>query len=160
MILFPYDAYKSWSGAYPPATVQKLMSQLAAKWADGVKILERLDTKGRKEAILELAIARTCQTHFESAANQVEFYLLRDEAPGAAAERMQAIRGRMIAIAQRERELAHIQFDVTQAESLIGYEASNHYYYTPADLLEKILNCDQVISELQSGGPIGVKGNA
>jgi hypothetical protein len=160
MILFPYDAYKSWSGAYPPATVQKLLSQLAAKWVDGVKILERLNTKGRKEATLELAIARTCQTHFESAANQVEFYLLRDEAPGANTERMQAIRSRMIAIAQRERELARIQFEVTQAESLIGYEASNHYYYTPADLLEKILNCDQVISELQSGGPIGGKGKA
>ena len=49
---------------------------------------------------------------------------------------------------------------MTQGESLIGYEASNHYYYTPADLLEKVLNCDQVISELQSGGPIGVKEKA
>lgn len=154
MILFPYDAYKSWSGAYPPATVQKLMSQLAARWADGVRILEQLDLHGRTEAQLELAVARTCFTHFESTANQVEFYLLRDEAPAAHPERRRAIRSRMIRIAQRERELARIQFDVTRAESLIGYEASNHYYYTPADLLEKILNCDQVISELQSGAPV------
>lgn len=157
MILFPYDAYKSWSGAYPPSVVQTLMAKLARRWAEGVAILERIDIRGQKEAVLELAIARTCHTHFESTANQVEFYLLRDEAPGAAPERTQAIRARMIELAQRERELARLQFEVTQGESLIGYEASNHYYYTPADLLEKILNCDQVIAELRSGAAIGVK---
>ena len=61
----------------------------------------------------------------------------------------------MIEIAERERELARQQFDVAKNESLIGYEASNHYYYTPIDLLEKMLNCDQVIAELRSGVGIG-----
>ena len=37
---------------------------------------------------------------------------------------------------------------VAREEPLIGYEASNHYYYTPVDLFEKILNCDQVIASL------------
>jgi hypothetical protein len=101
--------------------------------------------------VLELAIARTCHTHFESTANQIEFYLLRDEAPGASPEREKTIRGRLIEIAERERELARIQYSVARDESLIGYEASNHYYYTPVDLLEKILNCEQVIAALRAG---------
>jgi hypothetical protein len=34
----------------------------------------------------------------------------------------------------------------------IGYEASNHYYYRPLDLAEKILNCRQIIEEIDSTG--------
>lgn len=154
MILFPYDAYKSWKGAYPAATVRDLMSKMAKRWGDGVAILEKIRPVG-KEAALELAIARTCHTHFESAANQLEFYLLRDEAPGAAAGRVKEIRARLIAIAEREKVLALQQYAVVREESLIGYEASNHYYYTPIDLLEKVLNCEQVMGELRGGAPIG-----
>src|SRR5215475_14960956 len=31
---------------------------------------------------------------------------------------------------------------VDRYESLIPYEAPNHYYYTPLDLVEKMLNCE------------------
>ena len=151
MILFPYDAYKSWKGAYPPAAVQELMARLARRWGEGVAVLERIGAgAGSKEAVLELAIARTCHTHFESTANQVEFYLLRDEAPGATPEHRKAIQTRLLEIAERELELARRQYLVARGESRIGYEASNHYYYTPADLLEKMLNCEQVITELRA----------
>src|SRR5690606_23646420 len=60
MILFPYDAYQSWKGAYPPKVVQELMAKLASRWWDGLKILENLDIRGRADAELELSIARTC----------------------------------------------------------------------------------------------------
>jgi hypothetical protein len=155
MILFPYDAYKTWQGAYPAATVQDLMSKLAQRWGQGVSVLEKIDNGSRKEAILELAVAKTCHTHFESTANQIEFYLLRDEAVSATPDRAGTIRARLIEIAERERELAKSQYFITRDESLIAYEASNHYYYTPVDLLEKILNCEQVIAELRTGAPIG-----
>ncbi len=139
MILFPHDAYQQWRGAYPARTVQELMARLARRWSDGVAVLEKLQVRGA-EAELELAVARTCQAHFESAANQVEFYLLRDG--GGSKERMREL-------AARERELALRQFAVARRESVIGYEASNHYYYTPVDLLEKVLNCEQVLEELR-----------
>jgi hypothetical protein len=135
--------------------VRDLMAKLAQRWGDGVAALEKIASGAGQEATLELAIARTCRTHFESTANQVEFYLLRDEAPGATPERVKAIRARLLEIAGRELELARMQYTVARDESLIGYEASNHYYYTPVDLLEKMLNCEQVIAELRSGAPIG-----
>ncbi len=144
MILFPHDAVQAWRGAYPAATVRDLMAKLAARWAEGVALLEKLPGHRSAEAQLELAVARTCQTHFESTANQIEFYLLRDESPRKHASRL-------MALAARERELALRQFAVTRDESLIGYEASNHYYYTPLDLLEKALNCEQVIAALKRG---------
>lgn len=143
MILFPQDAYQAWRGAYPAGTVRDLMSALARRWADGVAILEKIVDQERSESKLELAIARTCLAHFESVANQLEFYLLRDATGPRDA-------GRMISLAMREKEIALGQFEVAREESRIGYEASNHYYYTPIDLLEKVLNCEQVIGELRS----------
>lgn len=101
---------------------------------------------------MELAIAQTCGTHFESTANQIEFYLLRDERPGAGDGRRAWILDQMLALAQRERDLARAQFLVARRHSLIGYEASNHYYYTPWDLVEKMLNCEHVIAELNRSG--------
>jgi hypothetical protein len=134
MILFPYDAYQAWKGAYPPKVVQELMAKLASRWRDGLNILEKLDIRGRADAELELAIARTCHNHFESVANQLQFYLLRDEYSGATPDRQRAIREEMIKLAMRERELAIAQYQVARKESRIGYEASNHYYYTHIDL--------------------------
>ncbi len=152
MILFPYDQYQSWRGAYPAPVVQKLMSELAASWAKGVDVLERAlrlaPPSNRKAARLEYDIARTCLTHFESTANQIEFYLLRDEFTAASGPSRERIRARMINLAERERELSRQQFLTARRESLIGYEASNHYYYTPWDLIEKMLNCDRIIAEL------------
>ena len=62
----------------------------------------------------------------------------------------------MRAIAQNsEIELAQRQFFVARGHSVIAYEASNHYYYTPLDLVEKTLNCRYVLRELEarmSGG--------
>jgi hypothetical protein len=45
--------------------------------------------------------------------------------------------------------LARKQYEVARSQSTIGYEASNHYYYTPLDLAEKVLNCQQVIAQLK-----------
>ena len=89
---------------------------------------------------MDLAIARTCYHHFQSVANQVEFYRLREA--GA------ADRARMRALVENEILLARAQFPVAREWSVIGYEASNHYYYTPLDLVEKVLNCRKILEEL------------
>jgi hypothetical protein len=32
-------------------------------------------------------------------------------------------------------------FAIARQDSRIGFEASNHYYYLPQDLIEKVINC-------------------
>jgi len=54
----------------------------------------------------------------------------------------------MIRIAEEEIQLAKRQYAVARRDSAIAYEASNQYYYRPLDLVEKVLNCRQVIEEL------------
>jgi hypothetical protein len=51
-------------------------------------------------------------------------------------------------LALAEIELARQQYPVARAHSEIAYEASNHYYYTPLDLVEKVLNCEHAIAAL------------
>ena len=48
----------------------------------------------------------------------------------------------LIAILNREIELAQRMFELASADSRLGYEASNHYFYVPLDLVEKVVNCD------------------
>ena len=38
-------------------------------------------------------------------------------------------------------------FRLTRGDSRIGFEASNHYYYVPLDLVEKVVNCEYVRSD-------------
>src|SRR5690606_35257967 len=108
---------------------------LAAKWSKGLERLEvavgRASEAKQASAQRELAIARTCLNHFESTANQVEFYMLRDGLPLLEATARTEAQRRMLQIIRAEMELSRKQYFVARNESLIGYEASNHYYYTP-----------------------------
>jgi len=146
MILFPHDAVRAWCAAYPPAVVQSQMTRLASRWKEGLAVMERaarMAPDSRRSTIhADLAVARTCYHHFQSVANQVEFCLLR--------ENPRANRRRLAALAKAEIDLARRQFPLARQWTTIGYEASNHYYYTPLDLVEKVLNCRQVIDQLAS----------
>ena len=139
MILFPQDNLADWCGAYPPAAVHQQFSRLAARWKEGLEILRRA-TAGE-----DLAIAETCWRHFRSVANQVRFYMLRENSDSAAVAEMRTI-------LRDEIELARRQFLTARRHSVIAYEASNHYYYTPLDLAEKVLNCHQILEELSRRG--------
>lgn len=134
MMLFPHDAMKNWCGKYPPEVVVSQFGKVAAGWKRGLDRFER----AAPGATADLDIARTCYHHFQSAANQVEFYLRRDNNAARARE-----------LAEAESELARRQYDVARRTSTIGYEATNHYYYRPLDLVEKVLNCRDVVKRLQ-----------
>ena len=81
-------------------------------------------------------------------ANQLGFYRLRAQWQSSKPQDRAAIAARMIRIAEEEIQLAKRQYAVARRDSAIAYEASNQYYYRPLDLVEKVLNCRQVIEEL------------
>jgi hypothetical protein len=144
MILFPHDGMKTWCGKYPPEVVERQFARMASLWRPGLALLERAVAAApagkRRGAAMELGIARTCYHHFLSVANQVEFYRLREAGS--------VDRPRMRELVKSEMALARAQYPVAREWSVIGYEASNHYYYTPLDLVEKVLNCRRILAEL------------
>ena len=125
---------------------------MAALWKKGLesfgKVVELVPANRLKETRRDLGIAETCYLHFQSVANQIQFWLLRKELRGPG-ENKRAIAAKMEAIAREEIELAKRQFRIARADSRIGFEAANHYYYRPLDLAEKVLNCDEVIAGLR-----------
>lgn len=146
MILFPQDDYKRWVGKYPPEVVQREFSRMASLWEKALPAFRRAVPLApqhlRERAVEDLAIAETCHIHFRSTANQVEFYLLRDQ------PRTVQSRTRMREIAKDEIELARRLYGLARRHSVIAYEASNNYYYRPVDLLEKIVNCRHLLDHV------------
>ncbi len=152
VMLCPYDDYKTWVGTYPVEVAERQYEKMAELWEPGLKTfrdaLELVPAHQQKRARRDLGIAETCYFHFKSTANQIHFYRLREELESAPQNRSEVV-AQMVKIAEQEIELAKRQYAIARSDSTIAYEASNHYYYRPLDLAEKVLNCRQVIETLQ-----------
>jgi hypothetical protein len=154
MVCFPYDHLDGWRGPYPPKVFAEQFEKIAHGWAAGLLDLEQAveAAKGIQhlKTASDLSVARAVYLHFASVANQVRFVLARDAFIQAniGNERRQQLRMQIRQLAENEIELARDLFAVTNQDSRIGYEASNHYFYLPRDLMEKVINCDYVIKKL------------
>ena len=56
-------------------------------------------------------------------------------------------RARMRALVGSELALARRLYVLARRHSVLAYEASNHYYYLPLDLVEKVINCRHVLEQ-------------
>jgi hypothetical protein len=139
MIGFPYDDVKTWAGPYGPEVFASQFEKVADGWKGGVAELERAVAQappGRaEEAGADLRFAKAAGLHFRSVANQARFVLARDA---------RAL-GDVRRLAEAEGAIAKELFSLARDDSRVGFEASNHYYYVPQDLIEKAINCDYVL---------------
>ena len=60
--------------------------------------------------------------------------------------------GEMRRLAKAELERAKAYWPIVRADSRIGYESSNHYFFVPQDLLEKVLSCRRILDR-----PVGME---
>ncbi|TAM80414.1 MAG: hypothetical protein EPN47_15960 [Acidobacteria bacterium] len=148
MMLFPYDDYEHWVGSYPVRIAEDQFQKLAVMWKKGLetflKALNRVPRQKLSAAQIDLGIAETCYLHFQSVANQIRFYRLREEYLSAHGAAQRELGRQMAQIAENEIQLSVRQYHNARRDSCIGYEASNQYYYRPLDLVEKVLNCHYV----------------
>lgn len=155
MILFPYDDLKNWLGPYSPGIARQQFEKLTQLWEGGLQhFREALPHVPKEKATMaqkDLGIAETCWIHYRSVANQIHFYQLREQLEKALPATRTSLIEEMKQIARSEMGLARQLYHIARPDSTIGYEASNHYYYRPLDLAEKVLNCDYVIARLESG---------
>jgi hypothetical protein len=147
---FPYDDLNGWRGPYPPEVFAEQFARVARGWSEGVTALESAAASAppdlRQRAEDEVRLARAAQLHFASVANQARFVFARTALsnPNAtAAEREQALR-LIPTLLDDEIRLADSLFDLAQADSRIGFEATNHYFYRPMDLIEKVICCEHL----------------
>ena len=132
MVGFPYDDLDRWRGPYPPEVFAAQFEKLSRGWEAGVAEMAKVaDVAGDRAAVAkeDLALARVAGLHFRSVANQARFVMARNAG------------GPTGAVVRDEIEAARQLFDLARQDSRIGFEASNHYYYVPQDLIEKVINC-------------------
>ena len=145
MLGFPYDDLENWCGNHFPEYVfEKQFKKLSEGWAIGIKYLLDAKTKIKAEFkdnyddLLNVSEATYC--HFRSTYLQISFIRHRN-----AGQKLECI-----PILNEEIEIAKRLLAVVYRDSRIGFEASNHYYYTDNDLKEKVLNCEDLKNRIKS----------
>ena len=149
MVGIPYDVVNAWRGIYPADVFAGQLETLSAEWRAGLPELEKAVAAApaelKADAEADLRFARAAELHFRSMASQTRFTVARDALIAGAADRGPHLDAIRRAVAE-ETEGAKELFALARDDSRIGYEASNHYYYLPQDLAEKLINCHYVLT--------------
>lgn len=147
MVGIAYDDLKSWRSIYPEAVFIQQLRTVATGFQEAVNALRKntapltLSESVSKALEKEINVAETVAVHYESIANQSEIILLRDqENQGHNKQTLARLLRREIALAK---QMAALQC----SDSRLGFEASNHYFYIPADLVEKVMNCRMLLEK-------------
>jgi hypothetical protein len=157
MVGLPYDDLSRWRGPYPGDVFAQQFEKVASGWAAGLKHLQEaqqhVPPQQQTFAASDLRVAQAAQLHFASSANQTRFVLARDRLAQTedAVERDQLWQ-QLIGLVENELELARQLHALARADSRLGYEASNHYFFLPNDLVEKVISCEQLLEQLKSEG--------
>ncbi len=156
MLGFPYDDLKKWRGVYPDSILASQFEKLAGEWQKGLSPLAGAVEKAgnmlwKEHAEEDLRFATAAWLHFRSVACQIRFVMVRDSLLAGVTDQKTAaaMSHTLRELAREESRLAKELFSLTREDSRIGFEASNHYYYFPVDLVEKVINCDYVVKTLK-----------
>lgn len=153
MVGFPYDNLDGWRAVYPAEIFIAQLERVASGFEQGIARLRdalvRLtaDDAPHQAAVLrELGVADAAAIHFRSVANQSRFVLDRNHLAGlrTAAEAGPVLQS-LESTLRSELALARRLHAIQTADSRIGFEASNQYFYVPLDLVEKVLNCHDLL---------------
>ena len=133
---FPYDDLKGWCGSYPEEIFEEAFRIVADEWKIGLDKLGQLDdTPALKE---QKILAETTWTCLRSTYLQAHFIRMRDA--GKISE--------TIPLIKEDIELAKMLIRNFLSDSRIGFEATNHYFYSLNELMEKIIASNYLIRQI------------
>jgi hypothetical protein len=135
MVGLPYDDIERWRAVYPVEVWCGQLEKVAAGFdAAREKLLAGLGgIRGGRALEEELRFAEACAIHWRSAATQARWLGMRGEGRAGSDEARRYV--------EREIRDAKRLHALQSADSRIGFEASNHYFYVPLDLVEKVVQC-------------------
>ena len=136
MVGIPYDDLDGWRSDYPRETYAQLMGRVADGFSKGCHLMEGVAERK------ELDMFRAEQMHFASCRDQALFIMARERGDVVEMKRL----------AKSELDRAKAYWPIVRDDSRIGYESSNHYFFIPRDVLEKILTCRAVLQAQEGDG--------
>lgn len=158
MVGIPYDDQDAWRSIYPAETFSSLLRQIALEYERVIHV-SRLAAPGKQRTLekdraafdTELRVAEASAIHFASVANQSDFVRLRNSLPSLTGEARSPVLDQVSGILKSEVELAKRLYAIQVLDSRIGFEATNQYYYIPIDLIEKVINCRDLLDRWLPG---------
>lgn len=136
MTCYAFDDLDSWRTIFEEDLYEDCFRRVAEGWQDGMQELLSLEECEFKD------IAHMCGILFRSSYNQIRFIRIRDgHIKLSAQDRCLALSQ----LAEQELELAITTYRLMLRNPSIGYEAANHYYFNRSMLMEKVLNCADLI---------------
>jgi hypothetical protein len=154
MVGFPYDHLDGWRAVYPPEVFVSQFEKVASGFEQAHAALtarlqecrRQLTADQQAAALHELDVGEAAAIHFRSTANQARFVMARSRLKEAKARpEIESACAELERMLRAEMALARRLHAIQSRDSRIGFEASNQYYYVPADLAEKVLNCHYLL---------------
>lgn len=140
MVCYSYDDYETWCNPYPVEIYLSQFEKLLSKWERGCELLEAVANDEKTAELLLFArfatlMLRADVIHTRYAICKRDLKEKKDE---------------MRAIFKEERELTKTLLGLMEKSSLIGFETSNHYFFTERDFIEKLVSLDELELELEA----------
>ena len=137
MVCYAFGDYEYWTNPYPLEIYLSQYEKLLQEWKIGCNLLE--ECKQADSLTLKI-FADAAYAHFKSDYLQTKFsYLKRNKK-----DNLKEIE-RVLA---EEKDNACKLLKLVYQNACIGFEASNHYYYTDRNLIEKIILMNQLSESL------------
>lgn len=155
MVGFAYDDLAAWRSIYPAPVFIAQMQKVAEGFSKGANYLREACAQSSKQAqpeqrnalMAEADVMAAAGIHWQSVANQARFVVARDAlAKAADAAAAEPLLFELERVLLAEIDLARQLHALQSRDSRIGFEASNHYFYVPIDLAEKVLNCRDLLN--------------
>ena len=142
MVTYAFDDYEKWIHPYPLDVYLSQFEKVISDWSKGCNVLSAIQGD---PLIEELALfARVALLHFRSDLVHTRYASAKRDIAGN--------REVLLDLLREEREIAEELLALASRSPLIGYETSNHYFYTERNLMEKLVQLDILEKQLQEKG--------
>lgn len=134
-----YDDLEKWRHVFPEDLFEEQFEKLSRIWTEGLALLEMAykdKTLSDDDALL-LDCARVCCYHFASTYNHIKFVRNRGNTE------------LLLELLDKEERLAMLEAEILGRNPTVGYESSNHYFFTRTDLVEKVIICRYLREKLK-----------
>lgn len=140
MVCFAYDDFEKWTVKYPYEVFVSQSELMLCGWRRGIDILKEAEGKSADVDDL-IRYAEVAYIHLHADLIHTKYAYMKRDAKKYKSE--------LIMLAKESAEDAKKLSLLAKEDATIGYEASNHYFYTPHLLREKLLNSEKFIKEIE-----------
>ena len=140
MVCYSFDDYEYWTRPYPIDIHLSQMNKLIALWKEGCDMLEKEVYDEKTEELLLFARFATLQ--YVADTIHTRYAVCKRNLPES--------RDEMRAIFKEEREITKQLLELMEKSTLIGFETSNHYFFTERNYIEKLVQLEELEAELDN----------